>query len=160
MARYGQDFNAGRGYDHGFGGGYDRGFRGYGRDYRRNTYPEGEALQRGRYGRDAYGSHGEGWGMYSGLGADYDATYNGRFQGSEGGGRFGGQYGFNAPEQRGGGAAGGMVFGRYGGMDGAEFRPGYQSPRREDVGRDVPRGGQPGWRPGSGSTRGRGYGGR
>ena len=151
MARYGRDFGM---------GGYDRGFRGYGRDYRMNAYPEGEALQRGRYGRDAYGSNGETWGMYSGLGGDYDATYTGRYQGAGGGGRFRGQYGFNAPEQRGGGAAGGMVFGRYGGMAGDEFRPGYSSPRHEDVGRGVPWRGQmgPGYR--GGISRGRGYDGR
>ena len=158
MARYGSDYGM-RGYDRGFGG-YDRGFRGYGRDYRTNAYLQGEAFQRGRYGRDAYGSHGEGWG-YGGLGGthggEYDATYTGRYQDSGGGGRFGGQYGYNAPEVRGGGAAGGMVFGRYGGMEGNEFRPGYTSPRREDVGRGVHWGGQPGWSPGSGPTRQRGY---
>jgi hypothetical protein len=148
MARYGRDYGM---------RGYDRGMRGYGRDYRANPYPEGEALQRGRYGRDAYGSNEGSWGMYSGLGGDYDATYTGRYGTSEGGGRFGGQYGFNAPEQRGGGAGGGMVFGRFGGMEGNEFRPGYSSPRHEDIGRGVPFRGQPGSRPGSGPVRGRGY---
>lgn len=56
---------------------------------------------------------------------------------------------------RGGGAAGGMVFRRYGGMDGSEFRPGYSSPRNDEVGRGVPWRGQPGPRPGSGMNRGR-----
>ena len=152
MARYGQDFGM-----RGGPRGYDSGFRGYGRDYRRNAYPPDEALQRGRWGRDAYGGNGESWGMYSGLGGDYDATYTGRYQNSGGGGRFRGQYAFDAEEQRGGGAAGGMVFGRYGGMDGAEFRPGYSSPRNDEVGRGVPWRGQPGPRPGPGMNRGRGY---
>ena len=155
MARYGRDYTA-SGYDRGMHG-YDGGFRGYGRDYRANPYPAGEALQRGRYGRDAYGGNEGSWGMYGGLGGDYDATYTGRYQGAEGGGRFGGQYGFNAPEQRGGGAGGGMVFGRFGGMMGDEFRPGYRSPRNDEVGRGVPWRGQPGSRYGSGPVRGRGY---
>jgi hypothetical protein len=119
----------GRGYDHGMGGGY----AGWGGAGSMGTGYGGDRAMR----RAIFGGADHFWGG-GGYGADY---YGGQsYQTWDGPADYGHlrpgeSYAWpNANDRPGGGYGGGVVFGRYGGPEGSEFRPDFPAPRRHGGG--------------------------